>query len=124
MAMLTSILQTTRVLVGITKDVTYFDDQLVPHINTALMNLSQLGVGPTTGYMITGETETWEDYLGTGFANLEAVKNYIFLYTKLIFDPPTSSYVVDVLRRSLDELEWRLKLQTEPPLVVPVESEV
>jgi hypothetical protein len=124
MAMLTSILQTTRVLVGVTKDVTHFDDQLLPHINTALMNLSQLGVGPATGYRITGDTETWEDYLGTEFTNLESVKNYIALYTRLVFDPPTSSYVVEVLQRSLAELEWRLKLQTEPPLVAPVESEV
>ncbi len=125
MAMIESILQTTRVMVGLTKDVTVFDDQLVPYINTALMVLSQVGVGPATGYRITGDTEKWSDYLGTEFTNLEAVKNYVGMYTKLIFDPPTSSYVVDVITRSLAELEWRLKFQTEPVTVdPPVESEV
>lgn len=124
MAIIASILDTTKVLVGIAPDETHFDDIITVHINTALMALNQLGIGPLTGFSITGSAETWNDYLGETFANVEAVKNYIFIVTKLAFDPPTSSYVVDVMERTLREIEWRLRHQVESKLLVEPSSEV
>lgn len=39
--------------------------------------------------------------------NLEAVKNlYLSKKTKLVFDPPTNSTVIEAINATLKELEW------------------
>jgi hypothetical protein len=39
---------------------------------------------------------------------------------KIVFDPPSSSFVLDALNRQIAELEWRLNVQVEKD--IPVES--
>jgi hypothetical protein len=82
-------------------------------INTEFMTLSQLGVGPFKGFSITDKTTTWADYLGTDVVNLQAVKTYIYMKVRLVFDPPSSSFVIDAMQRKIDELTWRLNIQAE-----------
>lgn len=107
-----SILTTIKKLLGIEADYTQFDGDIIVHINTALMTLYQLGVGPTSPASITSEMETWEKIFGEE-KNLEAIKTYIYLKVKMIFDPPTSSFVLDAMNKQANELEWRLNVQTE-----------
>jgi hypothetical protein len=118
-----SIFDTIKKMLGISSSDTAFDIDLVVNINSALMALNQLGIGPVGGFSITGLTETWTDLLGNSI-KFEAVKSYIYLKVKLLFDPPTSSTFLDAMTRQITELEWRITAQAEPPLViVPIEEE-
>lgn len=107
-----SILTSIKKLLGITEDYEHFDADIIMHINSVFMILNQLGVGPKDGFSISDETATWNDYLPDG-TNLEAVKSYIHLKVKLLFDPPLSSSVMESMQHIISELEWRLNVQAE-----------
>lgn len=107
-----SILTSIKKLLGIGEEYTHFDSDIIIHINSVLMTLHQLGIGPEKGYLISSDLETWENFLGTD-ANLEAVKTYVYLKVRILFDPPASSALLDAMKRQADELEWRLQVQTE-----------
>lgn len=107
-----SILKTIRQMIGPEVNYEAFDTDLIININSALMKLNQLGVGPKEGFRITSTEETWEQLL-CGFKDLESVKMYVYIKTKLIFDPPTSSAYIDVLKQEASELEWRINVQVE-----------
>ena len=107
-----SILTSIKKLLGIMEDYDYFDQQLIMDINSVLMILTQLGVGPPEGFYISDKTATWNDFLTTG-QNLELVKSYVHLKVKLLFDPPSSSTVMDSTNRMINEFEWRLNVAAE-----------
>lgn len=107
-----SILISIKKLLGIMPDYTNFDDDIIIHINTAFAMLNQLGVGPKGGFMIVDENSAWEEY--TTETNLNMVKTYIYLKVRLLFDPPTSSVLVESINRSIAELEWRIFLEGDP----------
>lgn len=115
-----SILKTIKEALGI-KDETYtiFDKDIILAINSAISTLTQLGVGPENGFNITGYDETWADLLTNSEKNkLEFVKTCIHLKTRLVFDPPSSSFVLDSIKNQISELEWRLNVAvdyTYPP---------
>lgn len=102
-----SILKTIRtLLVGDADDIT-FDLDLIVCINTAFNNLTDVGVGPKEGFEITGLKEKWSDFTGNA-AIFNRVKTYIQLETRLIFDPPSSAYVLESMQKKADEALWRL----------------
>lgn len=105
-----SILRTTKKMLGITPDCTHFDNEIIVHINTVMLTISQLGVGPDVPAFISSEDDTWSSVFGD-VENIEAVKTYIYIKVRLLFDPPSSSYVLDSLNRTAQELEWRLNVQ-------------
>lgn len=109
-----SILNVIKKLLGVEPEVPHFDMDIMMHINAAIMRLTQLGVGPSGGYRITGASETWADFIGDRI-DIEGVKLYIYLKAKLMFDPPTSSYVLDAMNRSIQEMEWTLNVQVDKP---------
>lgn len=102
-----SILTSIKTLMGPRETYDNFDTDLIMHINTTLSVLTQLGVGPKEGFAITGETETWEEFLG-GAPMLNLVKSYVYAKVRLLFDPPTSSAVIESLNRIITEFEWRI----------------
>ena len=108
-----SILTSIKKLIGIAEDYTQFDADIIMHINSVFMSLNQLGVGPTAGFSIADKSKTWKDYLGSDEVKLEAVKSYIYLKVRLMFDPPASSVVVEAIERNRAELEWRILNQVE-----------
>lgn len=112
MAETTSILTSIKKLLGLTEDDTSFDTDITIHINSAFMILNQLGVGPLQGFSISDKSATWEDYLGTD-KNFESIKTYVYLKTRVVFDPPTSSTLLDALTRNISELEWRLQVAAD-----------
>ena len=107
-----SILTSIKKLLGMTEDYTSFDTDIIIHINTALMVLNQLGVGPSEGFRITDANDAWDDYIEED-DDLEAVKTYIYLKVKLVFDPPTNGAVMEALKQSIAEYEWRLNVKAE-----------
>ena len=104
-----SILTSIKKLLGISEDYTQFDPDIIMHINSALMVLNQIGIGPETPASITDQLNTWQDTLGD-IGNIEAVKSYIYLKVRLLFDPPSGS-ALEALTRQVDEFEWRLSIQ-------------
>lgn len=105
-----SILQSIKKLLGIEPDYTYFDQDLIIHINSVLSILSQIGVGPEEGFFITGDTETWDDLFDESNPQMQLVKSYIYLKVRLMFDPPLNSTVINSINAQIAELEWRLNV--------------
>lgn len=104
-----SILTSVKKLLGITEEYEHFDADIIMHINSVFLILNQLGVGPKEGFMIEDETSLWTDFIEDS-AQLQAVKSYIGLKVKLLFDPPLSSAVIESTNRMIAEFEWRLLL--------------
>lgn len=108
----TSILTTTKKLCGIEEVDTSFDDDIVVFINGVLFTLNQIGVGPPEGFAITDKNDKWTDLIGDR-KDLEGVKTYIYNKTRLVFDPPQSSFLLQAIKDQITELEWRLNIQVE-----------
>ena len=105
-----SILTSIKKLLGPEEADTHFDPDIIMYINTALMALNQIGVGPEAGFSISDKTTTWATYLGAN-ANLEGVKSFIYLKVKLVFDPPSNTPLIEAIERQISELEFRLLIQ-------------
>ena len=88
-----------------------FDNDLIPLINMAFYSLYELGLG-VDAFVITGDTEVWSDFCSE-ISKYEALKTYVYIKVKLLFDPPTSSFVLDAFRTQLSELEFRLLSKKE-----------
>ena len=112
MRMNDSILTSIKKLLGITEEYEHFDQDIIIHINSVFMILNQLGVGPSNGFSITDKTAVWSDFISEG-TNLESVKSYIYLKVILLFDPPTTSAVMESMNRMICELEFRLNVSAE-----------
>lgn len=107
-----SILTSIKKLLGIAEEYEHFDSDLIMHINSVFMVLNQLGVGPVEGFSITDKTETWEDFTKNDLM-IQSVKSYVYLKVRLLFDPPSSSAVMESINRQISELEWRLNLSVD-----------
>lgn len=107
-----SILTSIKKLLGIEKKYTQFDEDIIMHINSVFLNLTQLGVGPAEGFLIEDDSATWYDFIGDS-NQLQAVKTYVYLKVKLLFDPPLSSSVIESMNRMIAELEWRLNVAVD-----------
>lgn len=104
-----SILDSIKKLLGVSEEYTQFDNDIIMHINTVFMNLTQLGVGPAAGFFIEDSSAIWVDFVDLeNEIQLNAVKTYVYLKVKLLFDPPLSSSVVQSINNMISELEWRL----------------
>lgn len=104
-----SILTSVKKLLGISAEYTNFDTDIIIHINTAFATLNQLGVGPSYGFAIEDKYAMWEEYITT--TNMTMVKTYIYLKVRLLFDPPTSTALLESLKQSISELEFRLLVE-------------
>lgn len=108
-----SILTSIKKLLGIDENYDIFDPDLIFHINSVLMILTQMGVGPANGFLIEGEDAEWSDFIDDS-TEIEAVKSYVYMKVKLIFDPPQSSAVIESMKQLINELEWRLNVAVDP----------
>lgn len=107
-----SILVYVKKLLGIQADYTHFDPDVIYGINAAFAVLTQLGVGPAEGFAISDDTSKWTDFVPDA-ARLSLIKEYVCLRTRLLFDPPTSSALIDVMNKSVAEYEWRLYVASD-----------
>lgn len=83
-----------------------FDVDLITHINTVFFALYQLGVGPAQPFKISGLDSTWDEFIVR--SDIEAVKSYMYLRLRILFDPPTTATMYDAIDKQTKELEWRL----------------
>jgi hypothetical protein len=128
-----SILKSTKNVLGLAADYTVFDLAVITHINSAFSTLTQLGVGPIEGFMIEDDKAVWDDFIIlTDDPSYNSVKSYIYLKTRLLFDPPTTSFHLEAMDRQIQEMEWRLNANREevewvdpnPPSAIVVERSV
>lgn len=110
-----SILTSVKKLLGIEEECEEFDLDVAMNINAAIATLRQLGVGPIEGFFISNKNTTYEDYLGEDSKEASMVKMYLFYKTKLGFDPPASSSVMECIKQMIAETEWRLNVQVDGP---------
>ena len=108
-----SILKTIKKMLGITDDYTVFDQDLIVLINMAFNTLSQIGVGPSTGFAISGYTESWEEFIGID-PMLEMIKSYTYLKVKQVWDSDISGSLKDAINKQIEELTWRISVQVDP----------
>lgn len=107
-----SILTSIKKLLGIDESYDVFDPDIIMHINSVFMTLSQLGVGPDEGFFIEDKNAIWSSY-DSNVKLLNAIKTYIYLKVRLAFDPPTSSAAIDSINRQINESEWRINVEAE-----------
>lgn len=108
-----SILNSVKIQLGVSEEYTQFDPQIIMCINTALNTLTEEGIGPDGGFKITGASETYQDFIGDDKL-LEQVKTYLFLRTKLLFDPPLSSFVMEAYKEQMAEILFRMNICVDP----------
>ena len=107
-----SILNSIKKMLGPSAEDDHFNPDIIMHINTEFMTLTQLGVGPSKGFYIEDDTTTWLEFI-PDLKNFQAIKTYIYLKVKLVFDPPQSSAVIESMNKKIAELEWRLNHAAE-----------
>lgn len=113
-----SILDYVKKLLGIQKDYTHFDTDVIYGINAAFAVLTQLGVGPEEGFMINDDTAKWDDFV-SDTARLSLIKPYVYLKTRLLFDPPSSQALIDSFNKTIVEYEWRLYVASDGNDAIP-----
>lgn len=109
-----SILTSIKKLLGIEEDFDSFDPDIIMHINTVFRILKRMGVGPAKGFMIQDAESVWSEFIDSDTDDrLEDVKTYIYLKVKMIFDPPTSSALLEAMKENIKELEWTLNFEAD-----------
>ena len=106
-----SILKDIKKQLGLAEDYTEFDKEIIIHINSVFVILRQLGVGPSEGFKITGDSETWENF-SENMLLIEDAKTYIYQKVRMIFDPPSSSVLASSIEKDIAEFEWRLSIES------------
>lgn len=107
-----SILTSIKKLMGLTEEYDAFDQDILILINSVLFELEQIGVKAKDGFTLSDKTAVWSDYSDDD-SLLNALKPYIYMKTKLSFDPPTSSGALDSMNRIIDRFEWRINLYAD-----------
>jgi hypothetical protein len=123
--MTSSILNSTKKILGLDYTYTAFDTDIITHINAAFSVLNQLGIGPEVGFTIEDETSDWVDFV-VPVNQLNLIKTYVYLKVRAVFDPPQTSYLIEAMERQIKECEWRLSVFREyalPPVEPVLEEE-
>lgn len=107
-----SILTSTKKILGISPDDDSFDLDVITHINSAFSTLHDLGVGPVNGFAISDESAEWHDFCDD-MIKLGHIKTLVYLRVRMVFDPPTVSYLLDAMNKQIEECEWRLSVNRE-----------
>lgn len=102
-----SILESVKSMLDIEVDDGSFDVDIIFGINTCFAILQQLGLGPREGFNVVDSTQEWTDYAEGSMMSM--LQQYVYLKTKVIFDPPNNSYLLTNYNERIAELEWRLR---------------
>lgn len=107
-----SVLESIKRLLGIAEHDDGFDVEIKDLINAEFLTLHQLGIGPEEGFSIKDPSDKWDDYTDNPRLK-DAVRQFIYLRVRLVFDPPASSVVSEAINNRISELEFRLNVQAE-----------
>lgn len=107
-----SILKSTKEILSVSQDDDSFDLSIITHINSAFSTLHQLGVGPEEGFAIEDDVAEWENFLADP-VQLNQAKTCVYLRVRLLFDPPTTSFLLAAMQKQLEECDWRINTVRE-----------
>lgn len=102
----TSILNDLKSALGVASDYTAFDTDILLHLNSVLGNVTQLGVGPRTGFEVKDKDVKWSALLGEEL-RLNVVKSYIYDSVRSLFDPAQIGFVLTATKERIDQQAWR-----------------
>lgn len=108
-----SILTSIKKLLGNEENDTDFDTDIIIHINSALHRLWELGVGPTIPFSISDKSAKWSDFMPAGEIENKQIRTYVYLYVKLVFDPPLNGTVIEAFKAEIQKLEWLMLADAE-----------
>lgn len=108
-----SIILTVKKMLGIAEEYHAFDLDIITNINACFLTLNQLGVGPKYPFSIGGPETQWGDFLGEQIEILQGIQSYVYMRVRLMFDPPTNSFLVDSMKKQIEEMEWRFTTQVD-----------
>lgn len=111
-----SILISTKKILGVAAEYTVFDEDILICINSALSDLAQIGIGPKMGFMIDDDSSTWTDFIGDD-PQLSSVKTFVYLRTRMLFDPPATSFAIEAMNKQIEEHIWRLSTHRESNVI-------
>lgn len=105
-----TILNEIKQMLGIVPETTEFDIDILSNINSAFFTLHQLGIGGSTAFYIEPDS-VWADLKTT--INHTIIRDYLYLKTKVVFDPPSSSSVAEAYNNRISELEFRMNIEVD-----------
>jgi hypothetical protein len=105
-----SILTCTKKILGISPMDDSFDLDIITHINSAISTLEQVGLAITA--FVESEDDEWADVFGD-YPQLPLVKTCVYLQVRVLFDPPTTSYLLSAAQEQIREHIWRLNVGRE-----------
>lgn len=108
---MSSIVEDVKEVLGIDSRGYSFDTDICMHINTAISTLRQLGATDYREFII-GSGPVWEDVFKPEMS-LFLVRSYVYLRCRLLFDPPSNSFVQTAIEKQISELEWRIQVLAE-----------
>lgn len=103
---MSSILNDVKKALNLEADYPAFDPEITMHINSVLSTLNQLGIGPTAGFFIEDAAAEWADFFGDD-PRFNFLKTYVYRKTRLVFDPPATSFLLTAYQEQIREDEWR-----------------
>jgi hypothetical protein len=106
-----SILDATKRQLNLDPEDSSYDQEIVLHINSIFFVLHQVGVGPKTVFSIEDRTSKWTEFIGEDV--IGAVRTYMGLKVRLIFDPPQTGPLTEAIERLVEQLEFRLNVHAE-----------
>ena len=104
------ILADVKRMLEIETTTTEFDIDVASHVNAAFFSLFELGIGPSTPFYID-TTTIWESFETRVPKSI--ILDYLYLKTKIVFDPPSSSSVIKAFKDRIAELEFRMNIYTD-----------
>lgn len=118
-----SILSDTKKMLGIPAEDTSFDVDVMIHVNSVFSTLHDVGVGPEEGFELE-EDANWDAFITDSDPAKNYIKSYVYLKTRLLFDPPQIGFLVTSLENQADEFLWRISTRREaedwvPPVETP-----
>ena len=106
-----SIVEDVKEVLGVNSRGYGFNTDICMHINTAISTLRQLGATDYREFIVDSGI-TWEEVFKPEMA-LWLVRSYVYLRCRLLFDPPSNSFVQTALEKQISELEWRIQVLVE-----------
>lgn len=103
-----SMLDDIKTYLGIPLAVDCFDRTLVLHLNTVIF-LTET-ISRFTYKKDIDETTEWQDVFRDTVSTVPAIKSYICLKVRLLFDPPNNSFLTTTIEHTLTELEFKINM--------------
>lgn len=111
-----SILNSTKKVLGIDPAYTAFDQDILTHINATLSTLQQMGLGSVAEqFYVEDDEPVWTDFEPDPLV-VGHIRTFVYLKVRLLFDPPTTSFVLAAMEKQAAEMEYRLSLAREQVL--------